>query len=143
MANANSAMGPVQKEIYTLLTGDATLTGLLATYNSAPAVFDEVPAAGYSDFPYIQLGEINETPSNTFGRVGRDVRQTIDIYSQAKGWKEAQDILEQLCRLIDLTLLPNPTGWTTQLSEYVFGREIRDPDGTRHIVAQFRINVTQ
>lgn len=139
MSNLNTAMNAVQAEIYAVLKADAGL--MTAVSNN---LFDEVPD-NYGDFPYVQLGEINETPDNVMGPngQGRTVEQTIHIYSQAKGWLEAQNILEFLVKDIDLTLLPNPAGWKTYSSLYTFGREIRDPDGTRHIVAKFQIRVGQ
>jgi len=137
MSNQNSAMGPVQATIYTVLTGDSTLKGLVGTN-----IFDEVPP-NYSDFPYVELGDVTETPDNTFSETGRMVEQVIHVYSQAKGWLESQNILEQLVHLIDETLLPNPTGWTTYMSLYTFGQEIREPDGVRHIVSRFTIKVSR
>lgn len=140
MSSVNSAMGPVQTVVYTALTGDTGLQALVGT-----RIFDEVLPGGYSEFPYVQLGEIVETPQNVFGGAtgaGRVVDQTIHIYSQAKGWQEAQGILDALVRIIDLAgVLPNPAGWKTYASLYTSGREIRDPDGTRHIVARFQIQV--
>ena len=140
MSSVNSAMGPVQTVVFTALTGDTGLATLVGN-----RIFDEVPPGGYSEFPYVQLGEINETPQNVFGGstgAGRIVDQTIHIYSQAKGWQEAQGILDALVRIIDLAgVLPNPVGWKTYASLYTLGREIRDPDGTRHIVARFQIQV--
>lgn len=139
MSNTNSAMGPVQARIYATLEADAALMTMIGS-----RLYDEVPAS-YGNFPYVQLGEITETPANSMGAngQGRVVEQVIHIYSQAKGWKEAQDILEYLVNDIDTTLLPNPTGWKTYGSWYTFGREIRDPDGTRHVFAKFQIQVGQ
>ncbi len=103
-------------------------------------MYDEVPAS-YENFPYLQIGEISETIDNTFSTTGRAVEVSLHIYSQAQGWKESQLILEECIRLLDETLLPNPTGWTTYECHYVLGQEIREPDGTRQTLARFVFHV--
>jgi len=142
VSNQYSAMSNVQKGIFTTLEADATL---MAAVNNN--LFDEVPD-NYGNFPYIQLGEINETPENVMGSngQGRICEQTIHIYSQAKGWQEAQNLLNYLVQDIDIgvaNVKANTAGWNVYMTLYTFGREIRDPDGTRHIVAKFQIHVGQ
>ncbi len=131
MGNQNSAMQPVQAEVYTLLTGDSTLNGLVGG-----RIYDEVPPS-YDNFPYVQLGTTSEVIDNTFSTTGRVVTQDIHVYSNARGWLESQNILESLTRLLDEALLPNPGDWATYKNEYAAGQEIREPDGVRHILARF------
>ena len=52
--------------LYDRLTGDATLTALLATYNGDPAVFTTDPAPGDAELPYIvTAGHVSDEPFDT------------------------------------------------------------------------------
>jgi hypothetical protein len=147
VAAGNSAMLPVQAMVYTVLAADAALKALVMTdagggVPTDPRIYDEVPQS-VDIFPYVQVGEAIESIDNTFSETGRSVTVAVHIYSQAQGWKESQAILEEVVRLLDETLLPNPAApWTTWRNDYdPGGMEQRDPDGTRHIVARFTIKV--
>ena len=72
--------------IYDVLSGDATLTAMLGTYQSAPAVFTTDPAPGDAVLPYIvTAGEVVDTPEDTKTTRGRDVWRDVRCYAPATG----------------------------------------------------------
>lgn len=127
----------IQKGIYDKLTGDTTLTNLVT------GIFDEVPKD--QGFPFVNIGEATENKFNTFDRQGRDVTETINIYSQYDGFKEALDILDRIVILLDfqpITLTQNDLvyirydgGNTLLLTE--------DEGRTKHIRARFEVLVQE
>ena len=76
----------VTEAIYDLLAGDATLTALLATYGSEPAIFTTDPAPGDAVLPYIvSAGEVAQSPSDTKTTCGRIVFRDVRCYTDATG----------------------------------------------------------
>ncbi len=90
-----SALNDVQKGIFDVLTADSTLTGLVT------GIFDHVPKG--QAFPYVNIGDTTETIFNTFGKQGRDVTETIHVYSEHEGYKEVNSILSRVVELLDYT----------------------------------------
>jgi Protein of unknown function (DUF3168) len=131
----STAMLAVQATIFSTLSVPA-VTNLAAVYDSVPE--------GRS-YPYVEIGEIEETLSNVFGKNGRALIVSIHIFSDQDGYKEAELILEQLNILLDDTLLPNPAGWRTNQSEYAIGTAQKEFDTVeiRHVIARYHIDVTQ
>jgi hypothetical protein len=83
----------LQPAIIEKLKSDVTLTGMVT------GIFDDVPQG--TDYPFVKVGESSETPRNTFGRRGRDVSITIDVFSVYEGFKEAFEIYNQIDELLD------------------------------------------
>ena len=135
MANS-TAMLAVQRRVVATLQAASALTTL------AP-VFDEVPEG--QAFPYVEIGEIEEVLNNIFAKNGRSLLVSIHIYSEAGGFKEGEQILEQLNILLDDTLLPNPTGWIVLMNHYEIGTAQKEFDVVqlRHLIARYRIEVEQ
>lgn len=72
--------------LYDLLTGDATLAALLATYNGSPAVFTTDPAPGDAEKPYIvSAGHVVDLPFDTKTSLGREVQRDVRCYAEADG----------------------------------------------------------
>jgi hypothetical protein len=131
---ATTATLPVQQALYTVLSADSTLMAKLAG-----GVLDYVPAE--PAFPYVALGEGTEVPLNVFAKDGRDVTVTLHIWSRAKGFAEADGILDDLNRLLDHKSL-TISGYVHIVCAYEFSQTLRDPDGfTRHIPVRFRVTV--
>lgn len=82
-----------QEAVFQRLFSDKNLT------KSVNGVFDYVP--DNTDFPYIVLGRIYSTPSNTKVSVGERVEVTLDIWSDYKGKKEAASIINQIEMLLE------------------------------------------
>ncbi len=79
-------MNAITVALYRRLTGDADLTGLLATYRGLPAVFTTDPAPGDAELPYIvSAGSVSDAPFDTKTTRGRDVRRDVRCYAPADG----------------------------------------------------------
>lgn len=129
----------LQTAIYSRLTGDATLTALLA---SSTAVYDDVPDG--VAFPYLTIGQFTGAPRDTMGTTGRDVTVTVHAWSQYEGKKEAEQILSRVDEMLD-RWQPTISGWNPTVMLHEFGPEIMDdPDGiTRHGVSRYRLHLHQ
>jgi hypothetical protein len=82
----------VQTGVFTVLTGTAGLTALLA--NGTGSVLDHVPTG--TAFPYVVMGAAQSVPMDTQGVSGNEVTLTIDTYSRAAGMDEARHIMSQI-----------------------------------------------
>ncbi len=82
----------VQTGVFTVLTGTAGLTALLA--NGAGSILDHVPTG--TAFPYVVIGAAQSSPMDTQGVSGNEVTLTIDTYSRAPGMQEARHIMAQI-----------------------------------------------
>ena len=72
--------------LYDRLTEDATLAGLLATYDGDPAVFTTDPAPGNAELPYIvTAGHVSDAPWDTKTTRGREVYRDVRCYAAADG----------------------------------------------------------
>jgi hypothetical protein len=72
--------------IYDELVADSTLTALLSTYESLPAIFTVDPAPGDADLPYIVISPItDQAPFDTKTSQGRIVRVDVRCYTEATG----------------------------------------------------------
>jgi hypothetical protein len=79
-------MSILTKTIYDKLAGDATLTGLLATYGGGPAIFTTDPAPGDATLPYlVTAGEVSQAPADTKTTLGRDIMRDVRCYADANG----------------------------------------------------------
>jgi hypothetical protein len=140
MTLVNSAMQEVQAAIFQTLQADTGLAALVGT-----RIFDEVPAGlDEESYPYVHIAEASEQPDgDTWTSKNRVVSLKINVWSRAKGWKEAQAVLDELIGVlfVDLFTAPGafvqPADWTIWRSAYVLAQEIRDPEGTRRMVCTF------
>jgi len=72
--------------IYDALAGDATLTGLLTTYEGEPAIFTVFPAPRDAELPYIvSAGDVAGTPFDTKTTRGREVWRDVKCYASTRG----------------------------------------------------------
>lgn len=72
--------------MYDVLAGDATLTGILGTYEGKPAIFTVDPAPGDAVLPYIVASTVPvQTSFDTKVTRGRNVWIDIRCYSGATG----------------------------------------------------------
>ena len=136
---SGTALWTTQQAIYSLLTGDATLTALLTgVYDKAP----EGPA-----FPYIDIGDGDEIPFRTFGATGgHETFKTLRIYTQddvtKTGFKEGLTIYDRVNTLLDCYAL-SVSGVSTVLCQFEDVIQLVESDGvTRQVAVTYRI-VTQ
>lgn len=78
----------VQKSLYDRLTSFTPLT------DKVEGVFDYVREN--QKMPYVALGEIIAVPYSTKTSKGEEVVQTIYIFSEAKGKKETEEIINEI-----------------------------------------------
>lgn len=74
------------KPLYDKLAADGTLTALLSTYNSLPAIFTMDPVPLQADLPYIiTAGHVSDIPFDTKTQNGRQVVRDIRCYAPISG----------------------------------------------------------
>lgn len=79
-------MSVLTQAIYDVLSGDATLAGLLSSYGGEPAVFTTEPAPGDAEPPYIiTSGEVASEPFDTKQTRGRMATRDVRCYTGATG----------------------------------------------------------
>lgn len=79
-------MSVLTHAIYNVLAGDATLTGLLNTYDGEPAIFTTDPAPGDAAMPYIvTAGEVAQEPWDTKTTRGRIATRDVRCYTAESG----------------------------------------------------------
>jgi hypothetical protein len=79
-------MSVLTQAIYDVLAGDATLTGLLNTYDGEPAVFTTDPAPGDAAKPYIvSAGEVAQEAWDTKTTRGRIATRDVRCYTAESG----------------------------------------------------------
>ena len=124
---------PVQQAVYSALTGDPTIQGMLGN----PArVFDHVPQG--SDFPYLVIGDSQATPFDTKTESGLDQRLTLHTWSRYRGLKQTKEIMAAVVDALDGQGLA-VSGHALVLLRFEFATTIVDDDGlTRHGVQRFR-----
>jgi hypothetical protein len=126
-----TAAAEIQTAVYTKLTGDAELTALVS------GVFDEVPEG--TEYPYVVLGDIMETPSEASEQTGTNTTATIHVWSKQRGNKQTADLLRHVDRVLHREPL-TVDGFTNVSVTNTFLHILRDPDpAIRHGVARFRI----
>ncbi|OYD08959.1 hypothetical protein CHM34_04065 [Paludifilum halophilum] len=102
-------------------------------------VFDGVPEN--EAFPFVAVGGITSSPFRTFSRFGEEVTLTLHIWSDAQGFSEANEILEDLNRLLaDRNL--DVDGYGTASCRYVAGEAEIDPETPhRKILVDYQLLV--
>ena len=107
--------------------------GLSATVNGR--VYDAVPAG--AAFPYITVGEGDETSDDADCIDGFEISLDIDIWSRAIGYPEAKRISDEVRKALKSADLALPTNALVDF-RHRQTRFLRDPDGlTSHAVMTF------
>lgn len=134
MSTAITALNDIQSAIFVALTGDTTLM------NAITGIFDFVPQN--QSFPYIAFGLRTEMRLDTMGTWGKDATFEMKIWTQAKGFNQAQDILNKMNTVIGNYPSLVVSGWTIVCCRCENAVCIEDPDGiTKQISARYRIQV--
>lgn len=107
--------------------------GLAATVGGR--VHDSVPTAPV--FPYITVGEGDETSDDADCIDGFEISLDIDVWSRAKGFPEAKGISDEIRKALKSADLELPTNALVEF-RHRQTRFLRDPDGlTSHAVLTF------
>lgn len=149
-----SPLNPLQAALVARLRGDATLAGLLAkvrgdngVMTTTPAVVDRV--AEGQPYPYVRLGDHLSTPDNTHTSFGRQVTETIHVWTKARSNGPGQDIASRIASLLDhqpaaLSALLAASGHRCVTIRLTFDQALDDPDPEiRHHVLRFTIETAQ
>jgi hypothetical protein len=125
---------PLQRAIYTKLTGDSTLSGMAGIY-------DEVPEG--APYPRVVIGETTEVPDEEHGRGGVRATTTLHIWSRYAGNKEAAAVLAEVNRLLHRQPLA-VAGFTDVSIAHQYHAFMRDPDpDIRHVPVRYRVWLTE
>ncbi len=134
--------------VMTLLSGDGTLTALLATNerDGATGIVDFVPEN--QTFPYVEIGDMQSKAFRTLSRSGEEVLVTIKVHTATLGGAEARAIQKEINRLLgDVTSIGTVAGYTFIASYFMFAEMLKEVDSAkkikRVIVSRFRMQVQQ
>lgn len=120
----------IQGAIVARLKATAAITALVGT-----RVYDSVPAG--ASFPYITLGEGDETSDDVDCVDGFEISLDVDVWSRAPGFPEAKRISNEIRNALTdppLTISDNALVYFNHRQTRTF----RDPDGiTSHAVLTF------
>mgnify|MGYP001384891170 FL=1 len=123
----------LQTAIYTLLSGDSTLDGLVGNNR----IYDEVPQN--SAYPYVVIGEETTIDASTKDKDAQEFTQTIHIWSRYRGSKQTKEIAQRIYTLLHNVAI-SVSGASFVNSRNEFFTILLDDDGlTRHGVMRFRV----
>lgn len=137
----------VQRAIVTLLRADTALAALLATASgitpAVPAVVDDVREGQV--YPYITVGEHLSIPDNDLTSFGRQVTETLHVWTKTRSMSQGQTIADRVAALLDhqdiaMTQALVPSGHRCVRISLEFDQALRDPDPQiRHHILRLRI----
>lgn len=142
---------PIQKAIVARLRADTTLASLLAPIvkvtPATPAVVDQ-PAEGQAK-PYVRVGDHLSIPDNDHTSKGREVTETLHVWTQARSSAPGQAIADAITASLDhqvaaMSALLAADGHKCVTIRQEFDQALEDPDPQiRHHVLRFRIQTEQ
>ena len=137
--DVKDAFGPLQTAIFLRLNGDAPLTAQIS------GVFDDIPTNPV--FPYVQIGIMSGESFQTHSRPGDDIIIFVEIFSQGEGMKEAQDIKNNIDRLLadrtDLVVTGFSSAGLWKIGSNSILEDFRGSKPTRHIALRYRALLQQ
>jgi len=142
---------PIQRAIVARLRADATLTGLLAPISgitpATPAVVDQPPEK--QPKPYVRVGDHLSIPDNDHTSKGREVTETIHVWTQERSNAKGQAIADAITASLDhqaaaMSALLAADGHKCVTIRQEFDQALEDPDPQiRHHVLRFRLQTQQ
>lgn len=139
-----SPINALQQAEVALLKSDGPLTALLG---GRQAVFDQPPEG--EAYPYVRVGDHVSTPDNTINGFGREIVETLHVWTRVRSNKPGQDIADRVTALLDhqvatLGALMRPLGHKLVSIRQEFDQALTDPDPElRHHVLRFRVQTAQ
>lgn len=141
----------IQKAIVARLRADATLITLLAPIKdvtpATPAVVDQPPEGQLK--PYIRVGDHLSIPDNDHTSFGREVTETLHVWTKERSSKPGQQIADAITasldhRVAEFSALLAADGHKCVSIRQEFDQALEDPDPQiRHHVVRFRIQTQQ
>lgn len=126
------AMWDAQTAIYAAMRADASLS----TYQ----IYDgAVPQHITPTFPYIVIGDANETGADLLNRIGRDLAFVIHVWSRYQGQKEVKQIMNLICRVIDRTTTLQTADWWFPIVRLESAQSLMEDDDQYHGIITLRI----
>ena len=141
---SESPIHPIQVAVYRLLSEDETLLDL------APGgVHDEVPETQV--MPWIRIGDHLSIPDNAHGQFGRQITETVHVWTRRRGNATGQAIAARVGELLDHQAAALQAAGADDLDGHVivsvrqeYDQALVDPDPQiRHHVLRFRIITAQ
>lgn len=133
---------PVQKAIVARLKGSADFVAA-----AGGRAYDGPPEGAV--YPYVVVGDHLSTPDHDHTSQGRQITETIHVWTQARSNASGQAIADIVTRLLDhqevaLSALLAADGHRCVTIRQEFDQALRDPDSQlRHHVVRFRIQTQQ
>ena len=123
-------MSVTSAAFYSTLSGDGTLTALLTTFNTRPAIFTYEPIPKDVGGPYIiTVGEISDEPAlDTKDSTGRRMVRDVRAYAPAKGSSAAIETIAARIRTLFHRVSLSVTGFKT-IYVNVSGPIVADEEG--------------
>jgi hypothetical protein len=144
---SSSPVWSLQVAIRGLLLADAQLVALL---DGQQAVYDQVPEG--DPYPFIRIGDTLSIPDNTHTTFGREVTETLHVWTRVRGNHDGQAIATRVGELLDystaalnarLAALDPPRHKVVTIRQE-FDQALTDPDPEiRHHVLRFRVQTTR
>jgi hypothetical protein len=141
----------LQQAIVTRLRASTALAGKLAAARgvtpAVPAVLDEVREG--QAYPYVRVGDHLSTLGGDLTSFGRQVTETLHVWTKAGSMGPGQAITDIVVGLLDrqheaLSALLRPLGHRVVSCRYEYGQALDDPDPEiRHHVIRFRVETAQ
>lgn len=143
---SDSPLNDLQKALIDRLRGDSQLATLLG---AAGKVVDYAPEN--LPYPYVRVGERLSIPDNDLTSYGRNVTETIHVWTKARGNLTGQTIADRIIALLDHRVAELNALLTTAGSahravsiRHEFDQALTDPDPEiRHHVLRFRVVTAQ
>lgn len=141
---SKSPLNALQKAIFTRLNADATLVTLLG---AAGRVVDQVTEG--TPYPYVRIGDHLSIPDNSHGSFGREVTETLHVWTKKRGNVTGQAIALRIGELLDhqtdaMSALLAVDGHRCVSIRNEFDQALTDPDPEiRHHVLRFRVATAQ
>jgi len=130
-----SADFEVQKALYTAISGDPVVDGLVqAVYDFAPQVAD---GGDSGPFPYVTVGMIVMGEMDTKTRNGFNFAARVHTFSRSGSAKETKDIQGAIYDALHLQSL-SVTGYAHILLRRETSDVMRTPEGVFHGVCEYR-----
>lgn len=131
----------LQQAVYGLLTSGSSI--------ASGKIYDDVPErvekanAPDTEFPYVQIGEVDAISDDTDNASARDdgtiETLTLHVWSRYRGQKEVKNIMQQIKDLLHDTQI-TVTGRGSALAVVTIMRAFLDPDGkTRHGIVTLEV----
>jgi hypothetical protein len=134
----------VQVAIVAVLKARSDLTALLA---GKQAIYDGPPET--ATYPYVAVGDHLSIDDNTHGQFGREVTETIHVWTKTRTNSQGQKIADIVTAALDhqvasLSAALAGNGHRCVSIRQEYDQALRDPDPQiRHHVLRFRIETQQ